>query len=625
MCGIAGFVAPPGTRANRRLLERMLDTLRHRGPDARGYYVDGRVGLGVARLRVIDLLTGDQPIANEDGSVHVILNGEVYNFLDLRQKLGALGHRFTTRSDTEVIAHAWEEYSEYCVDFFNGMFAFALWDRRREQLLLARDRMGEKPLYYTLVGGWLVFGSELRAVLAHPAVSRELDLRGLSRYLTYEYVPAPHSILRDIKKLPPGHTLTASESKVSLQSYWEIPFRPDPTVDEATWHREIAWRFDEAVRLRLTSDVPLGCFLSGGIDSTAVAATAAQHRSGIRTFSVGFVEAAYDERRFARIVAERCGAQHEERVVSADDARGLLPQLGGLLDEPIADMSFVPLYLLSRDARRSVTVALTGDGGDELFAGYPSMAAEWWHVAFARLPRGVRRALGTVAERLASVPEPVREFFRALEYRPGARNQALIGGLPPDRHAMLLSPAARAALAGFDPYADIDAAVDGCTGTDPTARLFHWYCKLYLAGQNLVNADRASMAVGLELRAPFLDHTFVEFMGRIPSRLKLRGFRGLKQLLKRALADRLPPEILARRKHGFQVPLGEWFRGPLAEPLRRILAPERLCVGGLFDAAAVRQLVEEHVGGVRDHRRVLWALLVFELWRSYHLGDGPGR
>jgi asparagine synthase (glutamine-hydrolysing) len=624
MCGIAGFVAPPGIRADGRLLERMLDTLHHRGPDARGYYVDGGVGLGVARLRVIDLLTGDQPIANEDGSIHVILNGQVYNFLDLRQKLGALGHRFTTRSDTEAIVHAWEEYGEHCVDLLNGMFAFALWDRRREQLLLARDRMGEKPLYYTLANGWFVFGSELRAVLAHPAVSRELDLHGLSRYLTYEYVPAPHSIVRDIKKLPPAHRLIASESKVSVQSYWEIPFRPDPTIDEATWCREIARRLDEAVRLRLSSDVPLGCFLSGGIDSTAVAATAARHRSGIRTFSVGYVESPYDERRFARIVAERYGTQHEERVVSAEDARALLPQLGGLLDEPIADMSFVPLYLLSLSARSSVTVALTGDGGDELFAGYPSMAAEWWHAAFGRLPRGVRRALRTVAERPASMPEPLREFFRALEYGPGARNQALIGGLAPDRHAMLLSPAARAALAGFDPYVDIDAALNGCTGTDPTARLIHWYCKLYLAGQNLANADRASMAAGLELRAPFLDHTFVEFMGRIPSRLKLRGFRGLKQLLKHALRDQLPPEILARPKHGFQVPMAEWFRGPLAEPLRAILAPERLRTAGLFDAAAVRRLVDEHVGGARDHRKVLWALLIFELWRAHHLGDRPG-
>lgn len=621
MCGIAGFVAPPGDRADRRVLERMVGTLRHRGPDALGYHLDGRVGLGVARLRVIDLATGDQPVANEDRSVHVISNGEVYNFLALRHELATQGHRFSTRSDTEVLVHAWEEYGEHCVDFLNGMFAFALWDRRREQLLLARDRMGEKPLYYTQADGWLVFGSELRAVLAHPAVSHELDLQGVSRYLAFDYVPDPHTIVRGIRKLPPAHTLTASGGKVSVESYWEIPFRPTAAVDEADWCLEIARRLEEAVRQRLVSDVPVGCFLSGGIDSAAIVATAARERAGIRTFSVGFAEGAYDERRFARIVAERFATQHEELVVSAGDALAVLPQLGALLDEPLADMSFVPLYLLSRAARRSVTVALTGDGGDELFAGYPTMAADWWHGKFAWLPRGLRQALGTVTEQLSVVPEPLREFLRALEYGPHARNQALLGGLPPGRHPALLSQEARAALAGFDPYADIPAALAGCTTDDPASRMIHRYCKLYLAGQNLANADRASMAVSLELRAPFVDHAFVEFMGRIPSSLKLRGFRPLKQLLKRALADRLPPEILRRRKHGFGVPFGAWFRGELAEPLLRVLRPERINAGGVFDAATVQRLVAEHVGFRRDHRKVLWALLVFELWRAHHL-DG---
>jgi asparagine synthase (glutamine-hydrolysing) len=622
MCGIAGFVGPPGERAGRRVLERMIGTLRHRGPDALGYHLEGRVGLGVARLRVIDLETGDQPIANEDGSVRAVLNGEIYNFLELRADLAARGHRFATRSDTEVIVHSWEEYGEHCLDTFNGMFAFALWDRRRDQLFLARDRMGEKPLYYALVDGWLVFGSELRALLAHPVVSHELDLPAVSRYLAYEYVPAPHSVVRDIKKLPPAHTLTASGDKVSIQSYWDIPFRPDPTVDETTWCREIARRLDEAVRLRLRSDVPVGCFLSGGVDSTAVVATAARHTGGdIRTFSVGYAESAYDERRFARIVAERWGTRHAELVVSADDASALLPQLGALLDEPIADMSFVPLYLLSRAARGSVTVALTGDGGDELFAGYLTMAAEWWHNAFAGLPRAVRRGLRSLAERVAAVPEPLRDFLRTLEYPRAARNQALLGGLPPERQALLFSPAVREALVGVDAYEDIDEALGECPSSDPTDRLIYWYCKLYLAGQNLANADRASMAVGLELRAPFLDHTFVEFMGRIPSRLKLRGFHGLKQLLKRALADRLPPEVLARRKQGFRAPLGEWFRGPLAGLLYEVLAPGRVRAGGIFNVDVVERLIDEHVRGAQDHRKVLWSLLVFELWRTHHPGD----
>ena len=621
MCGIVGFLRPPGGRADRAILERMVGTIRHRGPDAVGYHVDGRVALGVARLRVIDLETGDQPIANEDGSAHVVLNGEIYNYRRLRDELQALGHRFSTRSDTEVIVHGWEAFGEACPEALNGMFAFAVWDRRREELFLARDRMGEKPLYYTFVDGALVFASELRALLAYPGVRRRLDLRGLARYLAFDYIPDPHAILEDVAKLPPGHSLTINGGKARTQRYWEIPFAPDETLDEAAWCAEIRRRLDDAVRLRLHSDVPVGCFLSGGIDSTAIAATAARQHTGIRTFSVGYAEAAYDERRFARLVATRYGTRHEELVVTADDARVVLGDLGGLLDEPLADMSFVPLYLLSRAARRSVTVALSGDGGDELFAGYPSMGADWWHQRFARLPGPARSVFRWAVESLPSAPEPLRDFLRALPHRPEARNQPLVGGLPPERHARLLSPGARAALAGFDPYTDIDAAAASCASDDPTARLIHRYCKLYLAGQNLVNADRASMAVSLELRAPFLDHTFVEFTGRIPSRLKLRGLGSLKRLLKRAVADRLPPEILARGKHGFGVPFDEWFRGPLAPMLREILRPERIRAVGLFDPTAVARLVDEHVAGAGSHRKLLWSLVAFEQWRAHYLGD----
>ena len=621
MCGIAGFLMPPGGRADRAIVERMIGTLRHRGPDAVGYHVDGRVALGVARLRVIDLETGDQPIANEDGSAHVVLNGEIYNYRRLRDELQALGHRFSTRSDTEVIVHGWEAFGEACPEALNGMFAFAVWDRRREELFLARDRMGEKPLYYTFVDGALVFASELRALLAYPGVRRRLDLRGLARYLAFDYIPDPHAILEDVAKLPPGHSLTVNGGKARTQRYWEIPFAPDETLDEAGWCAEIRGRLDDAVRLRLHSDVPVGCFLSGGIDSTAIAATAARQHTGIRTFSVGYAEAAYDERRFARLVATRYGTRHEELVVTADDARVVLGDLGGLLDEPLADMSFVPLYLLSRAARRSVTVALSGDGGDELFAGYPSMGADWWHQRFARLPGPARAAFRWAVESLPGAPEPLRDFVRALPHRPEARNQPLVGGLPPERHAGLLSPGVLAALAGFDPYTDIDAAAASCASDDPTARLIHRYCKLYLAGQNLVNADRASMAVSLELRAPFLDHTFVEFTGRIPSRLKLRGLGSLKRLLKRAVADRLPPEILARGKHGFGVPFGEWFRGPLAPTLREILSPDRIRAVGLFDAAVVVRLVDEHVAGAGSHRKLLWSLAAFEQWRAHYLGD----
>lgn len=621
MCGIAGFLAPAGERADRRLIERMVGTLRHRGPDALGYHVAGRLALGVARLRIIDLETGDQPIANEDGSVQVVLNGEIYNFAALREELLARGHRFATRSDTEVIPHAWEEYGEDWLSRLNGMFAVALWDQRRERLVLARDRMGEKPLYYTQAGGWLVFGSELRAVLAHPAVSRRLDLRGVSRYLAYDFVPHPHSMIRDVHKLGPAEVLTAGHGTATISRYWDIPFRPQPAADERFWCQEIRSRLDEAVRLRLGSDVPLGCFLSGGIDSTAVTATAARQRAGIRTFSVGYAEGPHDERRFARLVVERYATQHEELVVSAADADAVLPQVGTLMDEPLADMSFVPLHLLACAARRRVTVALTGDGGDELFAGYPTMAADWWHRGFARLPAPARGALQGVARRLPDRYRGFQEFVAALAYRPEARNQALLGGLAPGRSRALLSAPARAVLGDFDAYDDIDAVMAGCESPDLGDRLIYRYCKLYLAGQNLANADRASMAASLELRAPLLDHTFVEFVGRIPARFKFQGFRRLKRLLRRALADRLPPEIAARGKQGFGVPFDVWLRGPLAPVVRELLAPGRIRRGGVLDPPVVGRLVAEHLGGIRDHARILWALLVFESWRAQYLGE----
>jgi len=621
VCGIAGFVARPGERADRDVLTRMVAALRHRGPDALGFHVAGRVALGVARLRVIDLETGDQPIASEDGAVTAILNGEIYDFAARRRELEARGHAFRSNSDTEVLVHAWQERGERCLDDLNGMFALALWDAQDERLFLARDRMGEKPLHYAVADdGTLVFASELRALLAYPAVSARLDLEGLARYLAFDYVPDPHSILAGVRKLPPGHVLSASGGRHTTRRYWDIPFGPEPHVDTGDWSAEIVQCFDRSVMFRLVSDVPVGCFVSGGIDSSIVAGTAARQRTGIRTFSVGYDDSRHDERPWARIAARHFGTRHEELVVSAADAGGVMERLGGLLDEPLADMSFVPLHLLSRAAKDSVTVALTGDGGDELFAGYPTMAADWWQRAAARIPGGALSVLRRGAEALPW-GAPLQQFLAATAYHPDARNQVLIGGIQPPHLAALLSRDVRTELHGFDPYADITAALRPCTSDDATARMIYRYCKLYLAGQNLVNSDRASMAAGLELRAPFLDHTLVELMGRVPSALKLDGFRSLKGLLKRALGDRLPADILRRGKKGFGVPFGDWFRGPLAGLVHDVLDPARLRRAGLFDAGRVEHVVDEHLRGRRDERRVLWSLLAFELWRREYLGD----
>jgi asparagine synthase (glutamine-hydrolysing) len=623
VCGIAGFVTRPGQRADRDVLSRMVAALRHRGPDAVGFHVAGRIALGVARLRVIDLETGDQPITSEDGAVTAILNGEIYDFAARRRDLEARGHAFRSNSDTEVLVHAWQEHGEGCLDDLNGMFALALWDAEAERLFLARDRMGEKPLHYAVADdGTLVFASELRALLAYPAVSARLDLEGLARYLAFDYVPDPHSILAGVRKLAPGHVLSARDGHHTTRRYWDIPFRPEPHVDARDWSAEIVARFDRSVTLRLVSDVPVGCFVSGGIDSSIVAGTAARQRTGIRTFSVGYDDSRHDERPWARIAARHFGTRHEELVVSASDARGVMQRLGSLLDEPLADMSFVPLHLLSRAAKGSVTVALTGDGGDELFAGYPTMAAEWWQDAAARIPARALRWLRRGADALPW-GAPLQQFLAATAYHPDARNQVLIGGIQPPRLAALLARDVRAQLDGFDPYADITAALLPCTSDDATARMIYRYCKLYLAGQNLVNSDRASMAAGLELRAPFLDHTLVELMGRVPSSLKLDGFRSQKGLLKRALGSRLPPDILRRGKKGFGVPFGDWFRGPLAGLVCDVLDPVRLRRGGLFDAARIEHVVDRHLRGGRDECRVLWSLLAFELWRREYLGDSP--
>ncbi len=623
MCGIAGFLAPQGERADRAVLERMVAALRHRGPDSVGHYVQGRAALGAARLRVVDLHTGDQPVSNEAGDVTVVLNGEIYDHARYRDALLERGHHFRTRSDTEVIAHGWEQDRERVLEHLNGMFAFAVWDQSEEILFLARDRMGEKPLYFAATNGWVVFASELNAMLVHPAVSRCLDATSVARYLTYDYVPDPHSIISGVTKLPPAHSLIVRGGETTRRRYWEIPFEPDGGIDERTWCSEIATRFDRAVAMRLQGDVPVGCFLSGGIDSTAVTGTAARHRADLRTFSVGYDGYPQDERRFARIAANQFATHHEELVVSAHDIIPVVRRLGQLLDEPLSDMSFVPLYMLSCAAKRSITVALTGDGGDELFGGYPSMAADRWHSRFARLPRSILAGLRVAATVAPGHTGPFLEFLDAIGYGPGARNQALLGGFPPHRLDPLLSEPLRACLRECDPYADIRTVLRASPAADPIDRLIYRYCKHYLAGQNLVNSDRASMATGLELRAPFLDHTFVEFLGRIPGRMKLTGFRHPKRLLKRALADRLPTTIVRRPKQGFGVPFDRWFRGPLAALLREILAPERLTRAGIFNGDAVARLVNEHLSGSHNHDDALWSLLVFELWKSEHLGDGP--
>jgi asparagine synthase (glutamine-hydrolysing) len=628
MCGITGFVSHQSLANARATVERMTATLVHRGPDDQGTYVDRDTALGVRRLGVIDLDTGHQPMSNEDGTVWVVQNGEIYNFSALRDRLRRLGHVFRTRSDTEVIVHAYEAYGEDCVSHLDGMFAFALWDTRQRTLLLARDRMGEKPLYYHAGPEMFVFGSEVRALLECPDVPRSLNLESLSRYLLFECVPAPHSILAGINKLPPASTLMVSPGgKPRLTRYWELRFAPDHSLDEREWVDRLRAQLEASVRSQLVSDVSLGAFVSGGVDSGTIVALATRARGSrpFQTFSVGFEEPSYDERPFARNVAEHCGTEHHEILFSSSDALALMEKVGDLLDEPLVDGSFLPRYALAQAARGAVTVVLCGDGGDELFCGYPTFLADGPARWLRRLlPSAVQHAAGAALDRLppssryGSVEFLLKQFVRSLPYPPEVGTQLLLGGLVPAEQARLLSPRVRQALGPFDPYGELTETIEQTSLRDPVERLIYHHCHCYLADQTLVASDRATMAVGLEVRAPLLDRSLVELACRIPSRFKLRGWT-TKSVLKRAVADLLPAATITRRKQGLGVPIAAWLRGALRNVLEERLAPGRLARRGLFEPATVTRLITEHVSGRRNHRKVLWALLMFDAWCDRYL------
>ena len=636
VCGLSGFVSLQSRRADSAIVRRMSATLGHRGPDDEGYYVDGPVALGHRRLTIIDLATGRQPIANETGTVHAVLNGEIYNYRSLTETLRARGHRFSTSSDTEVIVHAWEEFGEDCLGHFNGMFALVLWDAGRQTLFAARDRLGEKPLYYAERNGWFAFASEIRALLAHPEIGRDLDLKGLARYLTSGYLPDPSTILEGVQKLPAGHAITVADGKVRVTRYWDLPFARRrasvPFRDPAAWADGLWEALCTSVRHRLVSDVPVGIFLSGGIDSSAITAAARTVAPGhhFKSFSIGFEEPTYSEEPFARAVANHLGTEHHQFTFTAADALALVPKLGGLLDEPLADPAFLPTLHLARHTRAAVTVALSGDGGDELLCGYPTFLA----VAPLAWMRHVPRAAIAATERLvAALPSSSRygspgfllkQFFRGAAHAPDVATQIMMGGLAGAEQRQLLAPAIRDACEGFDAHDDIEAVMAEAPADDAISRLIYHHCKLYLAGQTLVKMDRGTMAYGVEARAPFLDPDLVALTCSMPPAMKLRGFT-TKYVLKRALAGRLPREILARRKQGFGVPIAQWLRGPLRPILESTLDPRRVRRIGLLDPERVGALVAEHVAGHRDHRRVLWSLLVFELWREAYLPGATWR
>ncbi|MDQ2976955.1 MAG: asparagine synthase (glutamine-hydrolyzing) [Acidobacteriota bacterium] len=627
MCGITGWAnldsrTPPPDGA-RELLHSMCERMVHRGPDSEGLMVSSGVALGIRRLAIIDLVTGEQPAYNEDKSVAVVLNGEIYNYRELRQDLEKRGHSFHSVSDTEVLPHLYEEFGEQMVERLNGMFAFALWDSRRRRLFIARDRFGEKPLYWGVFDNTLLFASEPKVLLSHPAVKSSLNVQALRQYLSFDYVPAPLTIYEGINKLPAAHTLTLEDGGVETRAYWRLSYetkQPPPSEAEAAKH--LIDLLADSVRMRLVSDVPLGVLLSGGVDSSTIAALAVRASSeAVKTFSISFAESSFDESSYARAVAKALGTDHHEERLSANLAANLVSEIGSWMDEPFSDPSLVPTYLLSRFTRKHVTVALGGDGGDELFAGYPMYHAHRLADIYERVPQFLRAGLVEPLIRLLpvktknlSLDYKATRFVAGTKYDRVVRHHVWFGSFTPEEQEKLLT-AEVLSQSDSDIYREARRMWAECDSTDIVEQMQSLDTRLYLAEDILTKVDRASMAVSLEVRAPFLDPRVAEFAASLPSDYKLHGGK-TKYILKRAIADVLPPFVARRGKKGFGVPVAEWLKGKLRPLARDLLSPDRVRRAGVFNPDYVTKLQDEHERGVANHRKLLWTLLMFELWHE---------
>jgi asparagine synthase (glutamine-hydrolysing) len=635
MCGICGwFEFTPRLRfiERRVVAERMNATLAHRGPDDAGVAVFDNAALAMSRLSIIDLTTGHQPMANEEATCCIVYNGEVYNFPDLRLELEDCHYRFHTQSDTEVLLRAYEAWGYECVRHLGGMFAFAIYDGRpqatrrcgqpsanSDRLFLARDRVGKKPLYYYHDTACFIFASEIKAILAHPHVSRRINRHVIPLYLAYGYIPAPDTIFEGIYELPPGHTLTVENGQIIVRQYWEVPHAAvaDDQLCEQECRARLRELLEAAVRKRLSSDVPLGAFLSGGLDSTAVVAFMTRLMSQpVKTFAIGFEDdLSFNELEYARLAARTYGTEHHEFIVRPD-AIELLPKLVWHYDQPFADSSAIATYLVAKLTREHVTVALTGDGSDELFAGYERFAAAHLAELYRSTPQVVQAALTHL---LRALPEStryngfLRRARRFVENAPLPLAQCYLGWVGIFHDGFIRELLAEDT--DVDPMAHFQTCFDEVQGLDPISQLLYVNTKTYLPGDLLVKTDRMSMANSLEARSPFLDQELVEFAARIPSRLKLRAIT-TKYILKRALESLVPHEIIRRKKHGFGVPVGRWFRTDLKNYVREVLLSPLALGRGYFKEETLRRLIDEHQSGKRDHGHRLWALLTLEIWHQ---------
>lgn len=630
MCGIAGFVSRDKHRDQgdaRAVLDRMCRVISHRGPDDQGMLVDDRVALGMRRLSIIDLAGGHQPMSGCDGAVTIVFNGEIYNYRELQRELESRGHQFKSHSDTETIVHAFEEYGAGCVEHLRGMFAFAIWDTRTRTLFIARDRVGKKPLYYTTRGGGLIFGSELKSLREHPEFRSDLNIEALDAYLTFGYVPDPLTIFRDVHKLPPGNYLTFKDGDAPVEQYWDFPYehaQQNPARSEDECLEELRELLDEAVRLRMEADVPLGAFLSGGVDSSAVVGLMARHATQpVKTFSIGFHEDSHNELKYARIAAERFGTDHHEFIVTPDIC-DIIDELVWHFDEPFADSSAIPTYMVSKLARQHVTVALSGDGGDELFAGYTRYALDRKRSGFANLPRVVRQ--GVMQPLGRNLPHGAwgRNYLHNVALDPLDRYIEDVSVFTRLNKPSLYTGDFRRQLGTSEAAQRFRALAAHSRADDPLDPLLYLDSKTYLPGDILTKVDRMSMAVSLEARVPLLDHKLVEFVcTRIPASMKMKGLE-TKHIFKRAVRDLVPAEILDRPKQGFGIPIDQWINQQLRERVRGTLTEPRTLQRGYIEPRYVKLLLDEHERGRRDHATELWTLFMLELWQRKFVDESRG-
>ena len=622
MCGITGiFDTRAGSEINRAVLQRMNDSQFHRGPDEGSLHTEPGVGLGHRRLSIIDVATGQQPLFNEDGSVVVIFNGEIYNYQELIPELQALGHVFHTKSDTECIVHGWEAWGPDCVKRFRGMFAFALWDRNQQTFFMARDRMGVKPMYYAqLDDGVLLFGSELKSVLAHGGMRRDIDPLAVEEYFALGYVAEPRTIFKQAKKLPPAHTLTIRRGQPIKEpvAYWDVRFSLDNPISEADAQAELVARLKESVRLRMIAEVPLGAFLSGGVDSSAVVATmAGLSAEPVNTCAIGFDDPAYNESEFAQKVADRYHTNHRLEVVKSDDF-DLIDTLARLYDEPYADSSAIPTYRVCQLARKHVTVALSGDGADESVGGYRRYGLHLMEERIrTALPHAIRRPVFGALGKLYPKADWAPRVFRAKSTFEGIARSSVeayfhsMSFIREPLRSQLYSPSFNTALGGYSALDVFHRHAANAGTDDPLALIQYLDLKTYLVGDINTKVDRASMAHSLEVREPLMDHKLVEWLATLPSSLKIRNGES-KYLLKKAMEPHLPADIMYRPKMGFSVPLARWLRGPLKARVRESLLGSQMAESGLFNVATIRLLVEQHESGTRDHSTPIWTLLMFD-------------